>query len=196
MWTITAEQLGDRQIKYRFLENGQTINFDTVLTLLQQNANFRALFIETLIEVPFQAFRWETPPLTKNTGDRPFECVVSDSPGLSRRPDQRTFRSHLEPPPSDQIAEFTNLGGDAWLIVPCAVAPPDSYVHLASFIRQAPTTQKHTLLKRMSKAVQEHLSEKPLWLSTAGGGVAWLHVRLDSFPKYYRYAPYKIFENK
>ncbi|MGI9175867.1 MAG: DUF6940 family protein [Rhodothermales bacterium] len=24
-----------------------------------------------------------------------------------------------------------------------------------------------------------------MWLSTAGGGVSWLHVRLDSRPKYY-----------
>ncbi|MBX3248007.1 MAG: hypothetical protein KF901_12575 [Myxococcales bacterium] len=30
-----------------------------------------------------------------------------------------------------------------------------------------------------------------VWLSTAGLGVDWLHVRLDARPKYYRHAPYK-----
>ncbi len=35
------------------------------------------------------------------------------------------------------------------------------------------------------------ISDRPIWLSTAGGGVAWLHVRLDSTPKYYGYAPYR-----
>ncbi len=35
------------------------------------------------------------------------------------------------------------------------------------------------------------IGHTPLWLSTAGGGVAWLHVRLDSRPKYYGYSPYK-----
>jgi hypothetical protein len=30
-----------------------------------------------------------------------------------------------------------------------------------------------------------------LWLSTAGMGVSWLHVRLDSSLKYYGYKPFK-----
>ena len=30
----------------------------------------------------------------------------------------------------------------------------------------------------------------PTWLSTAGMGVSWLHVRLDSQPKYYGFAAY------
>ena len=33
----------------------------------------------------------------------------------------------------------------------------------------------------------------PTWVSTAGGGVAWLHVRLDSAPKYYTHRPYTRF---
>jgi hypothetical protein len=32
---------------------------------------------------------------------------------------------------------------------------------------------------------------KPVWLSTAGAGVSWLHVRLDDRPKYYGYRPYQ-----
>ena len=39
--------------------------------------------------------------------------------------------------------------------------------------------------------LQAALSEKPLWLSTAGGGVAWLHLRIDSRPKYYSHRPYR-----
>lgn len=33
---------------------------------------------------------------------------------------------------------------------------------------------------------------RPVWLSTAGAGVAWLHVRLDDRPKYYSYRPYTL----
>ncbi len=36
------------------------------------------------------------------------------------------------------------------------------------------------------------LNSKPVWLSTAGAGVSWLHVRLDDKPKYYGHAPYRI----
>ncbi|MFO1021395.1 MAG: hypothetical protein U0903_11970 [Planctomycetales bacterium] len=32
---------------------------------------------------------------------------------------------------------------------------------------------------------------KPVWLSTAGAGVPWLHVHLDDQPKYYSHAPYR-----
>ena len=32
---------------------------------------------------------------------------------------------------------------------------------------------------------------KTIWMSTAGGGVPWLHLRFDSSPKYYTYTPYK-----
>jgi hypothetical protein len=35
------------------------------------------------------------------------------------------------------------------------------------------------------------LGAKPVWLSTAGGGVSWLHVRLDDQPKYYGFEPYR-----
>jgi len=39
--------------------------------------------------------------------------------------------------------------------------------------------------------MQKQISDRPTWLSTAGLGVYWLHLRLDSRPKYYRYQPYK-----
>ena len=32
--------------------------------------------------------------------------------------------------------------------------------------------------------------DMPLWVSTAGLGVSWLHVRLDARPKYYRHDAY------
>jgi hypothetical protein len=35
------------------------------------------------------------------------------------------------------------------------------------------------------------LSARPVWLSTAGAGVAWLHVRLDDRPKYYGFDEYR-----
>ena len=40
-------------------------------------------------------------------------------------------------------------------------------------------------------AVAARLSDRPLWLSTSGAGVAWLHVRLDDRPKYIQHAPYR-----
>ena len=41
------------------------------------------------------------------------------------------------------------------------------------------------------QAIRENLGPIPRWLSTAGLGVPWLHLRLDTRPKYYQYGPYK-----
>ena len=36
-----------------------------------------------------------------------------------------------------------------------------------------------------------YLDVMGLWLSTAGLGVYWLHLRLDTRPKYYSFQPYR-----
>lgn len=192
MWKVKQEWLGDRQIKYQFLQKSSVLQFDEILQLWQQNKEFRDLCMETLADVPFQAFRWETPPLTTASSDRPFEFVVINDPGLNRPPDRKPFESYWRSPTTDKIVQFANLGGDAWLIVPYPIDNPEKYIHLAVFMREAPLIQKHALFKQMGVAVQKCLGNQPVWLSTAGGGVAWLHVRLDSRPKYYRYGPYKV----
>jgi hypothetical protein len=58
-------------------------------------------------------------------------------------------------------------------------------------MRTAPGAQKHALWRAVGEAMQRRISQKPVWLSTAGMGVAWLHVRLDDRPKYYGYMPYR-----
>jgi hypothetical protein len=65
-----------------------------------------------------------------------------------------------------------------------------AYPHLARFVRRAPAAQQIELWSHLARALETRLSPARLWVSTAGLGVDWLHVRLDSRPKYYRYAPY------
>ncbi len=87
------------------------------------------------------------------------------------------------------------LGRDAILVVPCSEAPPEAYGHLAAFSRDAPAEQQHAFWKLVGESVASRLSTKPVWLSTAGAGVSWLHVRLDDRPKYYGHAPYRSVPN-
>jgi hypothetical protein len=121
-----------------------------------------------------------------------------------------------EAPP--QVATFSNLGRDAVLVAPCPLAPATSsappsssapaygeYAHLAPFVRRAPAAQVHAFFQAVGAAALARLelnaadatsrattsSAKPVWLSTSGLGVFWLHVRLDDRPKYYTYAPFK-----
>ena len=88
------------------------------------------------------------------------------------------------------VLEFPNLSGDAYMIVPAKYAHVQ-YTSLASFVRHAPDDQADALFLQTGMAVLSRLNDEPLWLSTAGMGVPWLHIRLDSRPKYYKYPPYK-----
>ena len=67
------------------------------------------------------------------------------------------------------------------------------YPHLASFVRTAPEEQIQDFWKEVSQTYDADLGESPKWLSTSGLGVYWLHVRVDSRPKYYTYSPYRLF---
>ena len=89
------------------------------------------------------------------------------------------------------MVTFPNLGNDAVLVVPTPVGPSAAYVHLAAFVRHAPPAQVHELWRAVGAAVASRLSVKPMWVSTAGMGVAWLHVRLDDRPKYYGFTEYR-----
>lgn len=95
---------------------------------------------------------------------------------------------------------FYNLGRDSMLVAPSS-APGlaiDAYAHLANFVRQAPTPQVLSLLQTVGGSMLERLEQvgntTPVYLSTSGLGVYWLHVRLDSRPKYYTFRPYKLAE--
>ena len=154
----------------------------------------RSLFGQALAAVPYGAIHWETPPLTDADLERPFECVCLDGPTLAAtRADARDFGEHFErAAPEQQVLCFPNLGGDALLVAPCPRAPAAVYAHLASFLRGAPEAQQHALWRAVAEAVEQRLGPDPLWLNTAGLGVLWLHVRVDSRPKYYRHAPYAV----
>ncbi len=71
------------------------------------------------------------------------------------------------------------------------VGASQCYTHLGRFLRGAPPVQIDSFWQAVGRAMKQRVSASPVWLSTAGMGVSWLHLRLDSRPKYYRHQPYK-----
>lgn len=68
------------------------------------------------------------------------------------------------------------------------------YGHLAAFVREGPSQQVAETWKHVAQEYMKQINdmnEKPIWLSTSGLGVAWLHFRLDRRPKYYTFKPYR-----
>jgi hypothetical protein len=193
MWTAKTEPLSNgRVIRFELAREGQRAEYADVITAWQHDAAFRTWFNQLLADSTFTAFRWETPPLTVANTARPFEFVLHDSPGLAAAPDVAAFAEHFHRAAAEQtVVQFSNLGRDAILVVPCPLGPYSTYGHLAAFVRHAPPEQQQSLWQTVGEALQSRLNQKPVWLSTAGAGVSWLHVRLDDQPKYYGYAPYR-----
>ena len=115
---------------------------------------------------------------------------------------------------------FSNLSGESRLISPCPIytsslitstnipyKPTNDNVidfsHFSKFIYNAPNKDiirnlfitlkieiEHILSSQSGHNSDPHNSDRRLWISTSGLGVSWLHIRLDSIPKYYNYKEY------
>lgn len=192
MWTTQISDAGQPGALRCVLRQGSDVAaYSEVIEAWQTDAAFRSWFNAVLAGLSFTAFRWETPPVSAPTKSRPFEFVVLDSPDLARRPDSDVFGEYFHSQPHSEVLVFPNLGGDAIMVVPRPVAPASAYGHLAAFVRDAPERQQDALWQTVGDAMARRMSGKPVWLSTAGAGVSWLHVRLDDRPKYYGFAPYR-----
>ena len=191
MWQAYSESLdAGRVLRIRILRDTTRLDYARVLEGLALDPGFCRFFSRLLADAPFAAYFWETPPVTQGSAGQPFECVLVDSPVLAGvTADASAFAGHFSRARGD-VAVFDNLGHDARLVAPCPRGPQAAYAHLAAFVRAAPESQQQAFWKRVGEEVRERLSGRPLWLSTSGLGVYWLHARLDSVPKYYTWRQY------
>ena len=194
MFSANIETIrSQRVMRYSLMQNELPLTYGEVLGHWRGTKAFRDYFSKLLAESPFSAYRWETPALSNDRVQQPFEFVLIDAPAFTRRATEwDTFEEYFTDKETNAgVVAFPNLGRNATLVVPSPRVDQDVYGHLAAFIRGAPAAQVDALWSVIANVIQLELSDDYLWLSTAGGGVAWLHVRLDSSPKYYAYEPYR-----
>jgi hypothetical protein len=183
------ETIDERTVAIRLLRQAHVMTWNQVLESWRGDGAAGDALGEALAGLPFAAFHWETPALNLEGLDRPFECVAVNAPSIDQPPDRAPFDEHLRG--ADEVVCFPNLGGDALMIVPAHQDDDSAYAHLARFLRHAPTAQQRALWRAVGRELPECLRDGTVWLNTAGGGVAWLHVRLDRRPKYYLHAVYR-----
>jgi len=174
--------------------DGRRLSWGDVLQLWRSDAQFAAFYTATLAATPFEYFFWECPPVSLARQDElPFEHVAVRAPPF-RKADPSSFRAYLAAAdPAAGADSFLSLGRDALLVSPTELGPEENYGHIAAFVRRAPPAQHASLWAAVGKAMQETLDRhgaQPRWLSTEGSSVPWIHVRLDSRPKYYHHSAY------
>jgi hypothetical protein len=71
------------------------------------------------------------------------------------------------------------------------------YKNLREFNCNALLEQKESFWQKVGEKMEEKLIDadgSPRWLSTSGLGISYLHVRIDSRPKYYSFDEYRHFQ--
>ncbi len=192
MWTASSNEAeGARAIKVSLMRGLVAASYAQVIEAWRHDRDFRPWFNDVLAAAPFAAFRWETRPVSTATVNDPFEFVLLDNLDLAREPEPEAFAERFRRETEAEVLAFPNLGGDAIMVVPRPLGPRSAYGHLAAFVRGAPEAQRAALWQAVGEAMAQRLGSEPVWLSTAGAGVSWLHVRLDDRPKYYGFASYR-----
>ena len=159
-------------------------DFAKDITKIIQGAPYAGVFFETKGVRP------------TNAGSKPFEFFLIESSSLAsfaeRRASSTSFQEHLSSGNDEYAAQFQNLGGNATLIAPKKVnfcLDDTAYSHLAAFVRGVPEPHVLHIWKKVATTycdiLETRAPNKPVWLSTAGQGVPWLHFRFDDYPKYY-----------
>lgn len=177
-----------------------------VQSMLTCNETLHA-FLDVLRQTPFDGFFFETRPVNATTvKTKPFEFVLVDAPDLYQfATGKASPRKFAEPLANctahdlDTACVFVSLHADTTLVSP--QPPTDTallphYSNLASFCRlQAPRRVVHTVwqlaLQTYLLAVTKTNHHNNIWLSTAGMGVPWLHLRIAQRPRYYTYASFR-----
>ncbi len=191
MFQVKTQEIKEgKVIQYQIYQGEALLSFEEVIEAWQANRDFRKFFNQQLAAVSYDAFFWETPSMSASTLAKPFEFVLVKSKILVHiQTDGRDFEHYFQT--AEQVVHFPNLSGDAHLVAPCPVVEKEAYAHLACFVRKAPEAQIQAFWQKVGEVYAQNLGEEKRWLSTSGLGVHWLHVRIDSFPKYYQYKPYR-----
>lgn len=182
---------GEHAIRFRLKKDDHFLSFTEVFDLWEKENDFVDFYIESLTQTGYDAFYWEHPALQEEYSEERYECILQRSRPLERaRVNEEAFKDYIHT--SQLCVDFLNLGKNARLVVPTKQANTTGYRHLGEFIRTAQTSQIRAVFQKIGRVMKEELSTaRMIWLNTAGLGVIWLHIRLDTRPKYYKTKQYK-----
>jgi len=186
---FTEERLDGSTVKYKC-----DISYRDFLEGLRAKTDILGDLVKTLKKGPFETYFFETPPATESSLDSTFEFILANAVELKGvTEDTEAFREHFDGC-TESVTSFPNLGGDALMVVPCPSSHATHFSSLGAFMSTASNDQVEAFWSRVGSEALNHWRRRKgekVWMSTSGLGVYWLHLRLDSRPKYYTHGPYK-----
>lgn len=168
-------------------------------TLLQQQNDFKESFINILRT--FKKFKYyfiEFPSCSFFSHNICFQFVIINADHTSLKTHVADFSDFQEyhTKKNEYIIQFPSLSKDSLLIVPVPLKGIniENYSSISPFMKFANKKQIYEIWTKVSQALIRSLQtdkNKSFWLSTSGLAVPWLHIRIDTKPKYYHYQPFK-----
>lgn len=168
--------------------NKSTISNREFIFMLRNDKLFREKFTDIIRSCPYAEYRWECGYISRGNLDSAFIFAMVDSPELNSSVNYRgEFDSYISNKSCDAVA-FKNIGSTSNLISPTKEQDCGGrdYGTIARFLRTANSRKIDAVWKKLGDSASHRIGETKLWISTAGGGVRWLHFRLDLYPKYYK----------
>src|SRR5512145_2115741 len=112
MWESKIDTPRQGCLRVRTLVGGRALSYAEAIELWAGEASFRDWFSQLLLNAPFEAYCWETPPVARSTVDREFEFVLVDVPALDDlRADPQPFAEQFaRSRAGSSIVAFSNLG--------------------------------------------------------------------------------------
>ena len=176
------------------MSNGEIYQFSMSMydffNSLVNNEIFRNEIIQIFKKSKFENVYWEFPPYYKTTTQSKAQFVFMSTSSFGKA-DSENFKEHLSNRETGEIVVFNNLSGDTKLISIASKNNNDMFCHIMQFMKNAPSEYKHNLLIKIGCEMLKYSnSTSPIYLSTHGHGVSWLHIRICNRPKYYTYKEY------
>lgn len=190
-FSIEIIRQNENTVRFRLKKDSQNLSFKEVFELWSSDLEFVKFYKNELIKLNYKAFYWEHPAIKKEFLEKKYECILQRARSLEHLPsNENAFSEYIHS--MDQVVDFMNLGKNARLVVPTKKTNQEIYNHLGKFIRFAEDEQIIEVFKRTGVTILEEVEKtKLIWLNTAGLGVIWLHIRMDTRPKYYKTKKYK-----
>lgn len=190
-YTIDTIAETEESVRFRIQHQSQYLSFAEVFDLWASDEDFIRFYVSSVRAIGYPAIYWEHPALTQAYLHKQYECIVMKSKTLPYLPvNEEAFSAHIHQPAA--VVDFMNLGKNARLVVPTKQSDEEIYNHLGRFLRGATDKQIIALFRRIGNTIRAEIERQgTIWLNTAGLGVIWLHVRMDTRPKYYKTASYK-----
>lgn len=135
-----------------------------------------------------KSFFYETSICTAEL-DIPYQQkFIPDSRLSSMQQDSTSFDKEIKKASkkgNKYATSFTNLGGDATLIIPIP-REGKNFATIKDFMDNASITHQREFWKYASKIIQHLLkTQSGIYINTHGLGVPYFHLRIDTKPKYY-----------